>query len=493
MPLFFVLFSLLSNKTSHEKSHSWIALIFFLLALGKYNPLYAAVVQALNLTAFRNPSKFLFFTVFSFCFLAGYGYDRWIIGQVSERARKGSVALFILILLLPFILISTVYFTGDYFLDWAKRMATSIYNSKTFSMKSLAEYHAVVEAMWVWAKKIASPTNPHNLFSIVLAIFSAGFFICSKKYPIKNNYKHLVVALLVMVDLCVFGRFFGAGFMGNAAPIHLGHHQKEAEKLKALTPGVIAEWTNHRDEEWMEPSANIFYSLPHAGAYSPLLIKRYYELAEDVGIVDSSLGRRHFSAEVWNRERRLLDLLGVDTIIADETLQIKDLKQVKSVEGRFIYINPNVLPAVFAVTAWTKIEDKDRRLDYIKSEAFDTGSAVIEMNLATNKIMTPSVIKPLVLERSDREMRATFALNTDAIAVARIPYFPRWKATINGEPTSIFAVNHAFSGVKLKAGRQELKFIYDARPHHFFERMALIAWIIALLGLALVANFFKKG
>ena len=74
--IFFILCAFFSNKsrkTELFRIWCWVGLISFLMALGRWSPLYVAIIKLTHFYSFRMPSKFLIFVCFAAAMLSGVG------------------------------------------------------------------------------------------------------------------------------------------------------------------------------------------------------------------------------------------------------------------------------------------------------------------------------------------------------------------------------------------------------------------------------------
>ncbi|BDG09578.1 YfhO family protein [Anaeromyxobacter paludicola] len=78
------------------------------------------------------------------------------------------------------------------------------------------------------------------------------------------------------------------------------------------------------------------------------------------------------------------------------------------------------------------------------------------------------------------ELEAELDAPRDGLAVVVDPWFPGWRATVDGRPAALVRANYAFMAVPVKAGRHALRLEY--RPRLLWPGVALSA--AALLGLA---------
>ena len=104
VPLFLAAAACALPKRAQEKTHLFLAALFFLFALGKYNPMFSFLVSKISAPAMRNPSKFLFFTCISLGFTAGWALDRLRAGtdeRTAKRLRRIFVGLAFIAVVVP--------------------------------------------------------------------------------------------------------------------------------------------------------------------------------------------------------------------------------------------------------------------------------------------------------------------------------------------------------------------------------------------------------
>ena len=58
-------------------------------------------------------------------------------------------------------------------------------------------------------------------------------------------------------------------------------------------------------------------------------------------------------------------------------------------------------------------------------------------------------------------MTAKVSLPSDGLLFASLPYETGWSALVDGEKTEIVKVHNGFSGLWMKAGEHEVRFVYD--------------------------------
>lgn len=476
LPLFLFLFELLSKrKPALSRAHLWLALLFFLLALGKYNPLYAAAVKTFSLTALRNPAKFLFFATVSMAVASGFGMERWL--KVSDghperwpfhkiAAVSGAVMM-----VLPLAAWGFMKLTYAYWETKIPVMAEAIYSGKSDPSRSPEAYVGVLGDMLVRTQTLFAPDNRHQWVTIFFILASAALVWAAKKA------RPAAALTLVSLNLVVFAHFFGTGFLGNIAPADPFKFGSKAASLKKILHAneTIAEREGLRDEEWFEPSSNLFYGLPHAGGYTPLLVKRHYELTRELGFVDSSLGRLPFSDETWRREKPLVDFLGVGLLVSKKPFGNSGWYLAGEVDGRALYQNRSALPPLYGVGRAKVIADRAERLAYLKSDAFGPrAEAILDSPIVLSG--APNFTTPRSIEKIPNGLSASIDMLSEGLLVSRIVDIPGIRVTIDGAPVPVVRVNHAFCGALLSSGTHQVRIFYDPSREHFWEKIALVIW-----------------
>jgi len=84
-------------------------------------------------------------------------------------------------------------------------------------------------------------------------------------------------------------------------------------------------------------------------------------------------------------------------------------------------------------------------------------------------------------------------LSEPAMVVIAEPYYPGWQATIDGEATDIWRVNHALRGVWVEEGQHQIEMVYDPESFHIGARISLGTLSALLIGIVIsTAVYFRK-
>jgi hypothetical protein len=437
-PLFFAAASLFLKVPAAR--HLWLALLFFTLALGRFNPVYAWLVDALDLTFLRNPAKFLFFVNAALAAAAAFGLDAVL--SARERGRTPRFAFWFagaaaLLPLAGTLLRSAAVSMWPKFSDWyVSRLAT-----EKGAGADTERYRGIMEAFFVSLRDLFSYLNPLNLRSIGAAAAALALFHLFFRKKVSARVFLALISLLTVWDLGSYGMKLGIGFTGNEAP---WSSLKPSPQAKAVldrlrqSPGIFAELVNDANNEMFPPNAGMSLGLKQAGGYSPLLLRGYYEKVRGLGIADSSLGRAPMRDVVWSESRALLDGFGVRYIRTDHPLGWEGLNEVFASEGSYLYENARAEGPV-AVTQGT----------------FH---------------MLPG--------SSSADLGFHFHMAEDGTAVVRTAAYPGWRLSVDGVEAPWKRVEDIFIGFDLKKGDRDVRL-------YFSPSSWPMAWYAAIAGLTL--------
>ena len=442
-PLFLAMAAFFFNKPEMRR-HAWLAAVFFLLALGRFNPLYAWAVETFHLTALRNPSKFLFFTVTALSVLAAYGYDAFTAGA-DERRRKFirfCAALSGVVAALPLLGALAARTVGSVWPRYSQWYVSRLTAEKGASTADAERYQGLMESFFTSLRDLFSYSNFLNLETLLLTLAAVvGFWLFSSKRLSAAAF-YLWVGALIVWDLMFFGTKLGIGFTGNEADwASLKPTAQMQRVIRPLRkdPGLLAELVRDPGKELFPPNAGMSYGLRQAGGYSPLLLADYYAQARELGIADSSLGRAPAQEQEWRQRRRTVDRLGIRYLHTDHALDWSGLTLLDSGNDFFLYENTQVSEPV--------------------------------MMPGTHKIRPDS---------SSDDLRLDLTMETDGVASVRLAAYPGWRLTVDGLETEWKKIDDLFLGFDLKKGEHSVRLFY--RPVSW-----PLAWYLSMAGLVFAA------
>jgi hypothetical protein len=192
--------------------------------------------------------------------------------------------------------------------------------------------------------------------------------------------------------------------------------------------------------------------------------------------------------------RRLMDLAavrflvvpaGLVTSTAEVSDFVRDAGWVRRPIGDpdlAVFENPNVVPRTFVVYAARSAPPLEALLATISRDDYDP-LALVYVEGAVPAGTTSARGTPARFVTDDErvvEVEATLA--QDGLVVLGDPYYPGWRATIDGAPTPIVAVNHLFRGVRAPAGTHRVRFEYRPASVALGAIASVVGWsAIAIL------------
>jgi len=149
--------------------------------------------------------------------------------------------------------------------------------------------------------------------------------------------------------------------------------------------------------------------------------------------------------------------------------------------------DPHSLPRFFATTHIQAVDSDEEEMALISSESFDPQQITL-VHAAEGEITLSG--KPLessidVLEYSANVIRLRVNTDQPAMLVLIDAYYPGWVATVNGQPTRIWRVDHASRGVLVPAGESlvTMRFV----PESFYTGLKITLAALGVLILAPIA------
>ena len=455
LPFLMVLASFGFPKNDLIRRHVWLAALFFLMALGRFNPVYRWFIESFSLTFMRNPSKFLFFAGTSLSVLAGCGLDRTLRAREMKESHHFYIKILkstaIFALTLPLLGQVARALTQGLWPKFSRWYAAKLIVEKGAAAKPASYYLQTMDDFFKGLSGLFSYLNPFNLAAIA---FTVTGFLGIRAFLKQGLNKNLFIDftfLFLVCDLFIFGNFLGTGFIGNAGD------------LSRLKESGVAQFGEPPGHENFSPNAQMLYGLSSPGGYSPLLLKNYYELVYELGIVDGSLGRAAFSPEMWKKEGPLLDVIGAK-------------------------------PKIVGFYDWKALPDKKERLAFLKGPFFDSQHAAV---LSEEAVLKPDPLfknaAPAfgeITQSSETDLHAGITLKTDAVVFVRIAGYPGWNLSVDGRPEKWFFVDHAFLGFAASKGFHSISLNYVPTHWKFLKGLTIFLWGFVLL--LMTARILRK-
>ena len=401
-------------------------LLFLLLALGQYTPVYPFLLRVLPIFPFQVPARFVLLVDFSLAALAAIGMD-------SFDRRPRPMPLF-------FIGSAFLVLAGLAILMWQYwENITEVPHHQEQMMRAIAFFALFAALSWL------------------LLLARGKGWISSKAFGI-------LAVLLLATDLLLLGYWVeievndpDPGFAAGSAAL---------EYVKA-DPGL------HRIDiaqgVWQPNLAQMegLYSIK--GVFNPLQQSNYANYIGSVGF----------------RGSPLYNLLGVKYVIggkeeppADTSIIVPVFDEDPSVN---IFLNTLALPRVNLIYNARVLTSDQAVFDAVHEDGFDPLAEII---LAEGEALQQEPGEATISIRRYDTNSAAFEVRSDKPAYLLLSdiYHPHWKAAVNGVETPILQADYALRAVPLAAGSHLVEMWY-APPGW---TVGVVVTVLAVLVLAIL-------
>lgn len=453
LPLILALLAILFVRNKYVKFYFGLAVISLLIAFGKYGPLHRIFYHILpGFNIFRCPSRWLYFSTFSFSILAGFGSSLLTNKVRHKQGLTLLIKILLLISLLLIILLIFERFTEKSLLTlWIRAFTTSPWGQE---VPFHTRYSGALKSLYIT--------------TLILMISGLSIFLRLKEKIGPKIFGGLVI-ILVLCNLWIFGAKF---IIPVKEEFYLASKQweffeKDKNFYRVMTQPPINDYG---------ATANAIFSL--GGEPRFLELKDYAEFQQQV---------KNFT-RILNTEY----LLTIDEIDNDgyEYLTSKsikiiepfNLKKIEMYDGEMrIYRNTDFMPRALIVHKAKVIKDKDTIFKKLNSESFNPKELVIleeEPEFKLNTVPTmPSEDRVMITDYSANRIKLEAYLENAGFLVLNEVYFPGWKVYVNNQQERIFKANYLLRAVYLEKGEHEVEFVYDPLSFKIGKYISLLTLI----------------
>jgi hypothetical protein len=419
-----------------------IGLIALFLSFGRYNPLYVLFLKLSGFCGMRNPSKFLFFTLFACSVLAGFGFDKFFNNPDKKKSRLCAK----IFLGVSFTALSAYVFTNVFLRmrkEWFLRFLHDYINTnvigKAHHRYTQEEYFSRIPGIYEAVIKNIG-INIFTIVSIIMLIACVlfGIYILktfkSSAKPQKPLWLKTAVFGIIFIDIFAYS-FYGTGFRGNirafdyVSPSHnkiLDILKKDDSLFRILPFGV----RNGKVPFWARPNANIIVGLDSIAGYTPLAKKTYRQALKPLEIVDDSLGVLVPDDKAVSECLYQLKLLNVKYIVTERDLNFSFVEKAAFDEGVYLYRLKDAFPRVFFT------DNINNTIRPLKPDYLD------------------------VIEYKDGFVRISLSVKTDGFVVFSENYDPYWQAFVDDKETDIMEAAGLIQAVRITKGTHSVTFKY---------------------------------
>ncbi len=171
----------------------------------------------------------------------------------------------------------------------------------------------------------------------------------------------------------------------------------------------------------------------------------------------------------------------------DLSYNLRDFEAVATLRNKILYRYLGGVSRYYTMDQATSVESDARALELLQDPSFDPTRDVVLTRVASTPA-TPSAasveaaLPAQVLSEDATMVRLKTTRTRPGYLILTKPYYPGWKARIDGTERPVLRANHAFSAIQVEAGEHEVAFSYE--PDSF--RIGLLCTLVTgAIGLVL--------
>jgi hypothetical protein len=426
-----------------------LAALGLLLALG--TPVAALFFYGLpGYSQFNATARALCLVCFGLAGLAAFGMDRVLTGRVSPRAAAGSATVIAAIALLAFPgwgLVDRTLFTDHW---WPYQIA-NIRHALSFVALAGAACGALA-----WGVRSSAAWAPLLQWSL---------------------------PALALMDLYVL---FGS-FNPGTDPRMLGFPTATTDFLAQASPARVLslETPGRGIKGFIVPNYNAVAGFREVQGADSLHTRRYHQLMEAVVKEMDPARETAFpdpnTIRVPSPSHAVLDILNVRYVTTEPGVELPaPFRKVQEAELT-IWENAHALGVAWLTNDVIVDESGSPLNELLRTLSHTPDHARLERPIVD---LPPSNGEVRLLSFAPHKV-AYEATSTDTtLMVASEPYFPGWRATIDGRPADVLIANHVLRAVPVPAGRSRVVFTYEPASYRVGLYLTALASAVAAFLLA---------
>jgi len=453
---------------------AFIAVLFFLLALGAYSPLYRLLWIAFPpWRIFRFPEKHLALVTFALAGLSAFGFQS-LLGREAEPARRSFFRRWMIFTAVLAVALAVLFFLAD---PLARVLAG--YLARTYQVD---REPALIRA---------SLLNAALRSLLAALLFGLVGWLFQRKQELTPRLG-LVLLLATAADLLALGRaqFHGADvslFTAEPAASRILHsdQQDPAERIRfyrsnqvtrpaeLFTPAgaSLSEQAVYWNRDTLNRNAGVAEGLEDLFGYDPAKFARSYRFRQKPLALETlrMLNVKYLLDGVQAEE--VPEALGLPVVGRDDRLNLRVLR------------NQGYFPRAFFVDGVQPARDEDQFLDLLADTNLRRN--VILLRPPSGRRRGTAFLPASIPSYRPQQVAATVSNPAPGFLVLSDSYFPGWQAAVDGQPARILRANYLVRAVALEPGNHQVVFTYRPWPWRIGATASLVSVLLASMVLAL--------
>lgn len=449
LPLLLAIVALVLQKDNQTRFMMALALVSFLLALGKNSILHGWLSLSPGFGQFRAPARYILLLDFALATLAAVGLNR-LMSSLTETEQK-------------------TFATALKVLTWVLGALTIISLPLAYyALLIMQDRHPEI------FRRAQAATTGVTTFAIFI---TAGLLLLhlARAGRLRQTALGLSATLLILLDLFSLGANID---VGHTDPTSGFHHPEAIAFLQGDEHINRIEVTTDIWHLW-QPDTALLHNLYDAwGVYNPLTLADMTRYWQQVGPRSSSS----------------YNFLGLKYIVASKAGAPADGNIVPVFDADpsvNVYLNLDSHPRPLFVTQAIFAPSHEAAWEAIKDPNFDPTTTVVLENVPPNlQSPTPNLRHPIpnlgiaLLQYDLHTVEIGLTTDVPGYLVLSDAYYPGWRAEVDGQSAPLYRANYAFRAVPVPAGVHTVRMVF--RPTSFVIGVGLSG--VTLLGLLIVGG-----
>lgn len=334
-----------------------------------------------------------------------------------------------------------------------------------------------------WSLIVATSDVPHVHMILTYHVVLASFVIVMLLAPALPRRKQVFAGLAMVVLLSSELGIAWAGALWRISPVPKGGNpailpafQSEMvlglQRFRQQHPGWYrVDFT----DSGLPKNLGMVLRIPTVNGYRATMPQRFFQFRDAAGWFPPGIGP---------------DLLGVKYIISDRDLS--GVNEVERIGATKIYENPRALPYAWFVDRVIESKDDKTTLRMLSRSDFDDRhSAIIasDGSKAVPSTSSPGTASVQLKLYHPSHVGLSVESNAGGFLVCSDPYYPGWRALLDGKPVATYRTNYAFRGVWIPSGQHTLEFQY--RPLSL--TIGAVITIVTTIAIVLLLLFPRRS
>jgi ABC-2 type transport system permease protein len=447
----------------------------FVMALGLQNPLYRFLYENVSVVAgFRVPSRYLMLTTFALCAAAALGTDALL---HATKGRLGTAARALAVVVaggVGVLLLGDITTPGASLRWWALAAGVGAVCYLAAGVRAVPRAALALTLLATTAVELreARPRAEYRQVAVDRTYDDYGPVVGR---IVDEGGRFLSIA-----------RLPSEGGTGDPIPVEPGWSSRDADYFRAgFQTRVIARPNAH-----LGPHAETI--IGRDGGLLPLRTYSEFFTAATGGGGSIVAGFHPTPPSGWRWET--LDFLGVRWFVTNplpepeqQVLRSHGFEPVERYAFAVLWRRP--APPLVRVIGDVVVEpDAADRIELLKGSFPLQRRAIVEEPVDVDPGATGTVSSTEVELSS---VRAHITSTGRALVVLSDPWYPQWRAYVDGEPAELVRVDHAFRGVVVPAGNHEVLFRYEDDRHRNGVVLAGLT-VLVLVGSAVAPRVLAR-